>query len=375
MSTKPIDERKSQIVIHLIHVALHNTSTLDHSILYSTPIEWDDVLRYAAAQGVMAIVWDGLMELQRQGVIDSNIGPTREQRLRWAYNVEQIEKRYRKQVAALTQLSRILATHNIRVAPLKGYGLSLCYPIPEHRSCSDIDIWLFGEQQRADEILRNEHNITIDEDEHHHTVFYINGVMVENHYDFLNIHAHHSSRDIEEHLKRLSTQISETITIDGATIYLPSANCHALFLLRHAASHFAAAEIVLRHVIDWGLFVKRYHAAIDWSWLRRVCREQKMEQFFDAMNVIASDICDIDLSLMPDTTRRAALEQRIINDILKPEFSEKRPEKGLIRIICFKLRRWWANRWKHRLVYRDGLIHSFITQSWSHILKPKGIKS
>lgn len=375
MSTKPIDERKSQIVIHLIHVALHNTSTLDHSILYSTPIEWDDVLRYAAAQGVMAIVWDGLMELQRQGVIDSNIGPTREQRLRWAYNVEQIEKRYRKQVAALTHLSRILATHNIRVAPLKGYGLSLCYPIPEHRACSDIDIWLFGEQQRADEILRNEHNITIDEDEHHHTVFYINGVMVENHYDFLNIHAHHSSRDIEEHLKRLSTPISETITIDGATIYLPSANCHALFLLRHAASHFAAAEIVLRHVIDWGLFVKRYHAEIDWSWLRRVCREQKMEQFFDAMNAMASDICDIDLSLMPDTTRRAALEQRIINDILRPEFSEKRPEKGLIRIICFKLRRWWANRWKHRLVYRDGLIHSFITQSWSHILKPKGIKS
>lgn len=375
MSTKPIDERKSQIVIHLIHVALHNTSTLDHKVLFSAPIEWDDVLRYAAAQGVMAIVWDGLMELQRQGVIDSNIGPTREQRLRWAYNVEQIEKRYRKQVAALTHLSRILATHNIRVAPLKGYGLSLCYPIPEHRACSDIDIWLFGEQQRADEILRNEHNITIDEDEHHHTVFYINGVMVENHYDFLNIHAHHSSRDIEEHLKRLSTEGSEAITIDGATIYLPSANCHALFLLRHAASHFAATEIVLRHVIDWGLFVKRHHAEIDWSWLRRVCREQKMEQFFDAMNVIASDICDIELSLMPDTTRRAALEQRILNDILRPEFSEKRPEKGLIRIICFKLRRWWANRWKHRLVYRDGLIHSFITQSWSHILKPKGIKS
>lgn len=375
MSTKPIDERKSQIVIHLIHVALHNTSTLDHKVLFSAPIEWDDVLRHAAAQGVMAIVWDGLMELQHQGVIDSNIGPTREQRLRWAYNVEQIEKRYRKQVAALTHLSRILATHNIRVAPLKGYGLSLCYPIPEHRACSDIDIWLFGEQRRADEILRNEHNITIDEDEHHHTVFYINGVMVENHYDFLNIHAHHSSRDIEEHLKRLSTEGAEAITIDDATIYLPSANCHALFLLRHAASHFAAAEIVLRHVIDWGLFVKRYHAAIDWSWLRRVCREQKMEQFFDAMNAMASDICDIELSLMPDTTRRATLEQRIINDILRPEFSEKRPEKGLIRIICFKLRRWWANRWKHRLVYRDGLIHSFITQSWSHILKPKGIKS
>lgn len=374
MSTTPINQRKSQIVMHLLRVALHNTSTLDHSVLYGAPINWDEVFRYSAAQGVMAIVWDGLMELQQCGVIDKSIAPSREQRLRWAYNVEQIEKRYRKQLSALTQLSRILAEHDIRVAPLKGYGLSLCYPIPEHRACSDIDIWLFGEQRRADEILRNEHNITIDEDEHHHTVFYINGVMVENHYDFLNIHAHHSSRDIELELKRQSQDIAETISIEETNIYLPSANCHALFLLRHAASHFAAAEIVLRHVIDWGLFVKRYHAAIDWSWLRRVCREQRMEQLFDAMNAIACEVCGIDISLMPDTTRRVALEQRILNDILQPEFSDKMPSKGLIRIICFKLRRWWANRWKHRLVYRDGLLHSFITQSWSHILKPKGIK-
>ena len=374
MSTKPKDERRSQIVMHLIRVALRNNPNLDHSVLHSAPIEWDEVYRYAAAQGVMAIVWDGLVELQKQGVIDGSIQPSRELRLRWAFNVEKVEKRYKKQVSALTQLSHILSEYDIRVAPLKGYGLSLCYPIPEHRSCSDIDIWLFGEQKRADAILRTKHNIQIDEDEHHHTVFYINGVMVENHYDFLNIHAHHSSRDIERQLKQLSNETSEVITTNDATIYLPSANCHALFLLRHAASHFAAAEIVLRHILDWGLFVKRYHRDIDWVWLRNTCREQQMEQLFDALNALAAELCDIDIALMPGTTRRPKLEERILNDILRPEFSKKRPEKGLIRIIWFKLQRWWANRWKHRLVYRDGLVHSFITQSWSHLLKPKAIK-
>lgn len=360
--------------MHLIRVALHNSPNLDHAVLYEGPIVWDEVFRLAAAQGVMAIVWDGISELLRQGIVDSDKGPTRELRLRWAYNVEQVEKRYHKQLSALTHLTRMLAAHDIRVAPLKGYGLSLCYPIPEHRSCSDIDIWLFGEQKRADDILRTKHGITINEDEHHHTVFFINGVMFENHYDFLNIHAHHSSRKIEEQLKRLSTESTEAITIDDTTIYLPSANCHALFLLRHAASHFASVEIVLRHIIDWGLFVKRYHAEIDWQWLRQVCREQHMDNFMDAMNALSAEICGIDISLMPNTSRREALEQRILNDILRPEFREKKPEKGLIRIVHFKLRRWWANRWKHRLVYRDGLIHSFITQSWSHILKPKGIK-
>ena len=100
-----------------------------------------------------------------------------------------------------------------------------------------------------------------------------------------------------------------------------------------------------------------------------------MEQLLDAMNGIASEVCGINIALMPNTTRRMELEQRILGDILQPEFSLKMPERGVLRIIGFKLRRWWANRWKHRLVYSDGLIHSFITQTWSHLKKPKGIKA
>ena len=158
-------------------------------------------------------------------------------------------------------------------------------------------------------------------------------------------------------------------------VYLPAVDCHALFILRHAASHFAATEIVLRHVIDWGLFIKRYYNTIDWCRLRTICQEQHMEQLLDAMNGIASEVCGINIALMPNTTRRMELEQRILGDILQPEFSFKKPERGVLRIIGFKLRRWWANRWKHRLVYSDGLIHSFITQTWSHLKKPKGIKA
>lgn len=366
-----IEETTPQVLITLIHNALNSKPR----ILPSLDIDWVAVYSLASKQGVVAIAWDGLLRLQEWGYININSVICRELRLRWALSVERVEKRYIKQRNALARLSTMLDEAGICVAPLKGYGLSLCYPIAEHRSCSDIDIWLFGEQQRADELLRTKHNISIDEDEHHHTVFYIDGVMVENHYDFLNIHAHHSSRAIERHLKTLNIESCETVAIDNATVYLPSADCHALFLLRHAASHFAAVEIVLRHVIDWGLFIKHYHGNIDWPALRAICRKQGMEQFLDTMNALAAEVCGIDINLMPDTKRDPYLERRILSDILKPEFSHKKPDKGVIRIVLFKLRRWWANRWKHRLVYSDGLLHSFITQTISHIKKPKGIKA
>ena len=125
----------------------------------------------------------------------------------------------------------------------EGYGLSLNYPIPNHRPCGDIDIWLFEDvimpngdikrisaQQKADNLLREHFQIPIDNDKHHHTVFYIDGVMVENHYDFFNIYAHRSNREIEAQLQKLILDEMEPVEIDDTKIFLPSPDFHALFL-------------------------------------------------------------------------------------------------------------------------------------------------
>lgn len=334
--------------------------------------EWPEVYRLAARQGVAAIAWDGVQRLINDGIIPPEKAPEKAVKLQWALSVERTEVQYRRQRKVIEQLAEIYGDAGIKMMILKGYGLSLYYPVPEHRACCDVDIWLFGQQQCADNLLRSKLGIHIDEDKHHHTVFHLGGVMVENHYDFLNIHAHLSNRDIERRL-RAEAESPEAIELGGRTVYRPNANCHALFLLRHAAAHFAAVEIVLRHIIDWGLFVKHNHASIDWAWLRAVACEHNMERFLDAMNAISADICGIDIVLMPNTARRPDLERRILNDILAPEFSEKKPDKGALRIIWYKCRRWWANRWKHRLVYREGLLSAFLMQLRSHILKPKSI--
>lgn len=359
-----------KILLSLLRAALSPEQARHTST--DTCNNWTDVYRMAAQQGVAAIAWDGVQQLINKGVITKEQAPDRVTKLQWALSTEQTEKRYSKQCRAITKLADIYSSEGIDMLILKGYGLSLMYPTPQHRSCSDIDIWLFGEQQRADNIVSKHLGINIDEDKHHHTVFYVDGVMIENHYDFLNIHAHSSNRDIEARLKQLATQ-PEAIEVEGRTIYRPNANCHALFLLRHAAAHFAAVEIVLRHIIDWGMFLKHSCQDIDWTWLREVCRAHNMELFLDAMNAMAADICCLDFDTLPDTTRRPELETRILNDILYPEFAVVQPKSGTIRIVIYKFRRWWANRWKHRIVYRDGLIKTFLTQLRSHLAKPKSI--
>ena len=61
----------------------------------------------------------------------------------------------------------------------------------------------------------------IDSSHHHHTVFYWRDFMVENHYDFVNIHSHKSNRKIETILKKLGQDESHSVEVYGEKVYLP----------------------------------------------------------------------------------------------------------------------------------------------------------
>lgn len=341
----------------------------------------------ASEQGVLAVVWDSISHYESDKVRSVFLSD-RSLKIRWAINVEHIEQKYAKQKAAIVAMAHFFASHGIRMMILKGYGLSLNYPIPEHRPCGDIDIWLFGVetdpagkshivnvQTKADDLLRNELKIKIDEDEHHHTVFYFDGVMVENHYDFLNIHAHASNRVIEKRLQSLVREGMASVVVDGETVYLPSADFNALFLLRHTAAHFAAENIGLRHLLDWKYFVERNSASVDWVSLETFAKELNMHKFLHCLNGICIDYLGMSDGLLPSFERDVNLEKRVLAEIFAPEFSETRPQNvGILRSLSYKFRRWWANRWKHRIVYSEGLVSTFFVQLRSHLMKPKSLK-
>lgn len=352
------------------------------------PISCPRLFSISVEQGVTAFVWDEIRQANSDKDVLDNLCIDRQLKLRWAINVEHIEQKYAKQKATIAAMAHFFASHGIRMMILKGYGLSLNYPIPKHRQCGDVDIWLFcveidasgkshivNVQTRADDLLRNELNIKIDEDEHHHTVFYFNGVMVENHYDFLNVHAHISNRIIEKRLQSIVSDGMECVTVDGETVYLPSADFNAVFLLRHMAAHFAAERIGLRHLLDWKYFVEKNYGKIDWSSLIQFSEEMNMRKFLDCVNGICIDYLGMSDQLLPSFELDVDLEKRVLAEIFSPEFTDKKPcNVGLLRSLSYKFRRWWANRWKHRIVYREGLVVTFFVQLCSHLMKPKSLK-
>ena len=211
--------------------------------------DWSSIYALAAEQGLSAIIIDGIEKLPDQ------LRPPKSLTLQWIGEVLQsYEHRYPDYEKAIGELAGFYRTQGIKLMILKGYGLSLNYPKPNHRPCGDIDTWNFGKQQEADVLLTKELGINVDTGEHHHTVFYWKNYMVENHYDMLITSAVRTNSQLEPILKELAMDDSSFVEINGERVYLPSANFNALFLLRHMLMHFVACGINLRNILDWAFF-------------------------------------------------------------------------------------------------------------------------
>ena len=333
-------------------------------------IDWDAVQVQSSRQGITAIVWDASLKLYDQGLLaDGRLldVPLKKQWIGIVY--QNYERKYDDYRKAICKLAAFYNRHGFRLMVLKGYGLSLYYPVPEHRPCGDIDIWAFGQYREADAAIEKELGISIDKTHHHHTVFSFRGYSVENHYDFVNVHGHRSSAKIEKIFKQLAESDEYFTVIDGEKVYLPSPDLHALFLLRHTMSHFASTSMSLRQILDWAFFVEKNTDSIHWDWLQDVLEQFHMTDFFRCMNAICVEDLGVDSSLFPLNPFSPALKERVLADTLSPEFDEPAPV-GRLKNFVFKYRRWRANNWKHRMCYKEGLLDSFITLGLSHIIGP-----
>jgi hypothetical protein len=201
------------------------------------------------------------------------------------------------------------------------------------------------------------------------------GFTVENHYDFINVHHHKSNVELERIFKELGKDDSHYIDMrststDSATkVYLPSPNLHALFLIKHMVSHFAAAEITMRQVLDWAFFVEKHANEVDWEWLQSMLDKYHMKDFFNCINAICVEDLGFDASLFPEIESNLAMKERVLLDILNPQFSSAEPD-GFVPRMIYKYQRWQGNAWKHELCYNESRLSAFLTGIWAKILKP-----
>ena len=336
-------------------------------------MDWNTIQAFGLRHGLSAIIIDGIDKLPE------NIRPPKEILLEWIGEVLQgYEYRYESYQCKICELAEFYTSHAYKMMVLKGYACSLDWPKPEHRPCGDIDIWLYGKQKDADDTLTIEKGVRIDKSHHHHTVFNWGEFTVENHYDFVNVHAHRSSAELEKVFKELGkddshfVEVKNALTGSATKMYLPSPNLHALFLIKHMMSHFAAAEITLRHVLDWAFFVEKHADEVDWKWLMSLLDKYHMKTFFNCINAICVDDLGFCSGLFPTVQFLPELKDKVLADILEPAYGAAEPESLTPRLV-YKLRRWQGNAWKQKLCYNESRWNAFWSGVWSHLLKPASI--
>ena len=329
--------------------------------------DWEMIRELASTQGLSAIILDGIDKLPKEKL------PPKDLLLNWIGSVvNSYESNYKQYEKRIGQLANFYKKHGFRMMVIKGYGLSLNYPIPSHRPCGDIDIWQFGQQQKADEVIGEKLGIKVDNSHHHHSVFSFKEYTVENHYDWVNVYGHRSSRGLEKIFKDLAKDDTHWVEVYGERVYIPSQNLHALFLLRHTMLHFVSTSMTLRQLLDWAFFCQKNSNEVDWDWLVSTIEKYQMKDFYNCINAICVEDLGFESKLFGQVQFEPSLKDRILKDTLSPEFTEEQP-LGMSKRVLFKFRRWKSNAWKRRICYDESDVEMFMRSVWEHIVKPAHI--
>lgn len=301
-----------------------------------TPGSWERIYRMAADHGLSAVVWDGICRLPAAQQ------PPRETRIRWALSAEKLEERYRHQQQTASKLAARFSEEGLRMLLLKGLGLSRDYPIPEHRECGDIDIYLYGQSDKGDRIL-HEIGAHLYFDVPKHSEYVWDGVLIENHRTILNVRRNRTERELNALLVRLLEKDGTHGLAPG--IQTPPATFNAIFLIRHAAVHFQKEGIVLRHLCDWACFLTRHWDEIDHALFRTAMEDYRMDRFADLMTAAAVEYLGAEV---PGPECEAGMLGRFMEEVftLSPM-----PDKPLPRLFR-KLSGPYRNRWRLREVLR-----------------------
>lgn len=338
------------IIIHLIRKAIDPS----FSCLIEEKIDWRTVVDIALKQSVVGITFDSYQNIRE--VIDSKYAPNELSVMAWYGYTNLLEKKYEAHKIAIDKLSSFYQQYGIKMMLLKGYGLSQYWPFPRHRPSGDMDIYLFGDWEKADKLVSDKLGIHVDEGYEHHTCFAFNGESIENHYDFINTKHNKSAVWIEAKLKEVA----------GTSSY-PSADFNAIFLIRHLGQHFAGEEVTLRQILDWGFFMRAENKNVNWKEIIPFLKKMEIYDFFCIINSICVKYLGFKEYEFPDVSADEALIERVMEDILNPEFEGDVPRDNKLKAIAFKTRRFFANGWKRKLVYKEGLLSQFWHGSIAHL--------
>lgn len=350
-----MDDKKA---IDCIFTLIRSSLCISTSDFSFENIDWQSIFTLAKQRGVAALCLDGIQKIEKTNTVYPFNSLTEQCKIQWISTVVQQEKEFIKKQLVLEQLSEFFNANGIKMMLLKGYGCALNYPNPSHRKYMDIDIYLFGNGSKADVLMKDEYDIISKQNEDKHSIFVYNGVMVENHAKIINTAIHPMLSGLECYFE-MEAEKASVIEIGKAYCFIPSDNMNALFLSYHTASHFCKDETNIQHLCDWATFILKNGQNVDWNLIEKQTKQFGYFNFICCLNGIVQDYLGVPSSLLPNWNRATELEQQVVNSIVFPRYV------GYLSPYV-KLKRFFSNQWKFRMVYKENLWLYFLLLAKSY---------
>lgn len=308
----------------------------------------DKIFEYAAAHGVLPLIMNQLEGLSLPDVNQRAVV------VKWYGVVVETEIAYRLRLNIMEQLSATFKREGLSVMFLKGATLAQMYPRPELRMFSDVDFYLYGQCEAGVQALERI-GIKTSDWVHHHMQSVVNGVLIENHYDFIDRRNHSCNYVLDDELKALAESEGynypfhfENTEIDNAYCLSPTMN--AIFLMRHMSAHFVGETISLRMLFDWILFLINFSKEVDWIKVIDLYERSGMIAFAQMIQYIISDKLGMQIEGCKIDPLGGSITDKIWRSILViPDRNTYR--KGSVKYLLFESKVFWNNRWKHRIVF------------------------
>ena len=335
-----------------------------------TAKEWNDVLIFASKQGVLPIVTPLFADRA-----EADAG-TRTVMVQWYAAALGNSQRYRLRLKTMRQLAGLLAGEGMDVMFMKGAALAQLYPNPEWRVFSDIDYYLYGKSRQGIEAMAQQ-GIGNSAYYHHHTQASLNGVLLENHYDFVERVNHRCDIILDDALKALAEKEGKAIPAaflgdDIKNAYVMTPTMNAIFLMRHMSAHFMGETIPLRQLYDWAIFLREDAKDVDWQLVTKLYEQSGMARFAGIIQQILCSHLDFECEECPIAPGAQEDAERVWDSVIHPPKQDPY-KKFSLKYYFFETKTFFSNRWKHKMVYPgESFALLFFKYTWLGIKKMTG---
>jgi len=321
-----------KILCKLIRIAFGNEKDL------SLPdnVDWNKVMEMSFKQDVSSLTVDAYQKITAENPgHKTSLDSAEFEDLKYDWFGQNLvqETEYAHQWKIACKVCELFSRHGIDTYMMKGFSISRHYPVPEHRSCCDVDCFLLPKEgsslknheeafAKGNELIARQH-IKVKDSFYKNSTFIIKGVMFENHRYITPVRGEKQKKLYEKYLQ--SIIVDSQAEAGDLPFHYPSPLFLLLFTLSHARSHFLIeGGISLRHVCDWAALMQSYSDSGLWDEFIERCFEFGFQKFLYPFSQAARFVCGVQIPF--ECPVNAQADGSLLYDILNidrpfPDFS------------------------------------------------------